>query len=490
MPTDYNLQAQIAYLSWVAAGDAEIESRIRVVRDYAAGKHPVFLTDRQKEFIGLQSRSATNLFSHNMCALVIDCLVERLEVMGFAAALEGEDGGDLSEQVKVWWEHNRMDAGQDDVYGAAARDGIAYLVVDWDATTGMPVWAINAAYDGTQGVKTYDDPNTGALLFAAKKWQLADPFNSANNGRTRLTLYFPDRIEKYISTRGSNAGVGGTIWEPWQDAGDTTWPIVWKNEQGPLGMAVIPFANPGGSEIEQIIHIQDALNKADVDLLATSDAAGFRILYAAGVTGSIDPATGKEKSLTISPGQMLKIADPAGRLGAIEPVDPALLIRASKYWIEVIAGLSRTPQYLFQAMGGDQPSGASLKEQEIGLVYKAERRQRLWGNAWEDAITLSARLHNLNRPGEQLGIVRMSAQWKAATTPSDPVAQRLVEGQAREAQVKSGLPLKTALRIEGWSDEELAQMATDKATEDTDSANSLGAAMAEAARRSAQGGEI
>lgn len=489
MPTDYNLEAQLAYLSWIASEDADDERMIRVARDYAAGKHPVFLSDRQKEFIGLQGRDTTHLFAHNMCALILDCLVERLQVDGFKAALDAdaETGDDLATRVQMWWEYNRMDAGQDDLYSQAARDGSAYIIVDWDAANGMPVWAVNAAFDGDSGVRVYTDPSSGALRFAAKRWQVSDPFNRANNGRTRLTLYFQDRIEKYISIKGANKGIGGTIWEQWRDSAAEPWPIPWADAQGPLGLAVIPFNNPGGSEIEQLIHLQDALNKTDVDMIATTDTAGFRILYASGVGSNTDPATGKEKKLELSPGHLLRITDPQGRLGSIEPTDPALIIRAAKYWIECMAGLSRTPQYLFQSMGADQPSGESLKEQEIGLIYKAERRQRLWGNAWEDVIALSARLHNMATPNDPVAIVRMSAQWKAASAPADPIAKRLAEGTARKAQVESGMPFVAALKEEGKTETEIAAIMAEQDKIKAGETAALAQAMLNAQRQFDQG---
>jgi len=41
------------------------------------------------------------------------------------------------------------------------------------------------------------------------------------------------------------------------------------------GCAVIGFTNPGGSELAQLMPIQDMLNKSDLDTIAASDAAGF-----------------------------------------------------------------------------------------------------------------------------------------------------------------------------------------------------------------------
>ena len=68
-------------------------------------------------------------------------------------------------------------------------------------------------------------------------------------------------------------------WEPYRDNGDATWPLPWVDAKGaPLGIPVIEFANPAGSEIDQIIGLQNALNKTWLDLIAAADASGFPIL--------------------------------------------------------------------------------------------------------------------------------------------------------------------------------------------------------------------
>ena len=78
MPQDFYLATQLAYLQWLASEDAAEIEFVRTVRDYAKGEHPVYLTDRQKEFIGLKSKKTAYLYAHNLCQLIIDSVVERL----------------------------------------------------------------------------------------------------------------------------------------------------------------------------------------------------------------------------------------------------------------------------------------------------------------------------------------------------------------------------------------------------------------------------
>jgi len=464
---DYRTSARIAYLSWLATEDSENEQWLRTLRDYAKGDQRVYLTDRQKEFMGFTARNANFLYSHNLCGLIVDTVVERLKVTGFAADDSADEaaGKALAKVAQVWWEANRMDAVQDDLYEATCRDGDAYMIVDWPLT-GLPRWTLNFAYDGTQGVKMHRDPTTGEAIFASKRWQLYDPLNPRNSGRTRLNLYFPDRIEKYLSARdgkGLSGELGGvqqqTGWEEWRDPGDTAWPIPWVDAaSAPLGLPVIAFRNTGGSEIADVVSLQDLLNKTDLDLIAGADTSGFRILYASGVAADIDATTGKETAVNISPGQMMRLTDPAARLGAIEGADLTRMIETCRYWIECIAALSRTPQYLLKAIGADQPSGESLRMQELGLISKCERKHGIFGNAWEDVVYLSARLAATYGSEQYAG--RLQAQWKPVGTRDE-----LREAQITQADVAAGMPLVTALRERGWTQDQIDTLMADKEAE-------------------------
>ena len=175
MPIDYGVTARLAYLQWLDSEETAEQEWIRVLRDYHAGNHPVYLTDRQKEFIGLEPRHSDHLFAHNLCSLIVATVAERMSVTGFTAgSVEDADAAPspLALAASEWWEANRMDARQDDLYEMVLRDASAYLIVSWDADAGQPQWAMNQAYDGTQGVMVHTDPETDEVVFASKRWQM------------------------------------------------------------------------------------------------------------------------------------------------------------------------------------------------------------------------------------------------------------------------------------------------------------------------------
>ena len=429
MPIDYSQAARLAYLQWLDAVDSAELEWIRTLRDYAVGDHPTYLTDRQKEFIGLLPKNTDHLFSHNLCALIIATVAERMAVTGFSTADADEASADqtpLALAASHWWETNRMDALQDDLYEAALRDGSAYLIVDWDPIAKAPRWYLNDAFDGTTGVQMFYDPETGSPMFAAKRWVMDARMGGAQAGLTRLTLYFPDRVERYVQRTGkgrADDAIDNELmrlnWRTYRDAPGEEWPRPWVDSSGaPLGMPAIAFDNPGGSEIESVVSLQDLLNKSDLDLIAAADHSGFRILYASGLQPTLD-SSGEEQAITLSPGHLLRITDPQGKLGAVEPGDLTRMIDTCHYWIESIAAQSRTPHHVLIPPRSDQPSGAALKEQEVGLLSKCERKARAWGNAWEDVLYLSARLSNTYGGTAMDLSERLQTQWGAIQTASE-----------------------------------------------------------------------
>jgi hypothetical protein len=423
MPVSFTQEARLAYLRWLAQEEQEEQRKLRLLRGYYAGEHQTVLTERQLQFLGKTRLS----FRHNLCRAVIDILAERLAVQSFLA--EDPAAERYAAAANGWWVLNNAAQLENELYMSALIDGQAFLLVAWDAEAEKPLWVPHLAYDGASGVKLHYDPDTGSPVFASKRWQtLRLNDGRLASGSTRLNLYFPDRIEKYVSdATGEFAELG---WRRYTDAADEPWPLPWLNEDGePLGIPVVPFSI-GESELLDLIPLQDALNKIDLDLLAAADYAGFRVLWLAGVPPLTDPKTGKELPIELSPGRVLRFSAPDAKVGDVPPADLSQLILTAQYWIQALAGLSRVPQFLFQAQTGDKPSGESLRMQEIGLLSKLQRYQNLFGGGWEQALDISRRLWNLHRPGERIEFGEIGVRWKGVQMENPEQNVRLLQAKA------------------------------------------------------------
>ena len=167
--------ALAAILKGLERDDRLGQEHVRTLRDYAAGIHPVNLTDRQKAILGHANKNKKFVYSDNHCGLVIEAPVERLHITGVttqqlarsAQGIVADDHKRVISQLWDWWEINRMDAKQDDVHFSAGRDSVAYIEVDLvreyvgSTQRTRPRYTVQLEYDGTVGVKFHKHPDTG-----------------------------------------------------------------------------------------------------------------------------------------------------------------------------------------------------------------------------------------------------------------------------------------------------------------------------------------
>ena len=64
--------------------------------------------------------------------------------------------------------------------------------------------------------------------------------------------------------------------------------------------------------------------------------------------------------------------------------------------VQHVASQTRTPPHYFY-LSGQFPSGESLKSAETGLVAKARRKMRPWGESWEEVMRLCYRVQGDRR---------------------------------------------------------------------------------------------
>lgn len=420
------------------------ENKYCAYREYYVGEHSTQLTDRQRRYLQLKVGEE---FRANYCPIVVDALAERLHITGFDTG----EGNDQDEIFWGWWKDNRMGHQQGIIHLSAVRDGDAYLMVSWDDEEGQPKFTFEPGWDGAEGVKChYSQDKRGDILFASKRWKDDD-------SRDRLNLYFPDRIEKYVRNEG-DAG-GGEGWAEYQDEGEA-WPIPWLGTDGlALGIPVIHFKNKdqgynyGISELADIVPLQNALNKAIIDLVAAADTTAFRIFWMKGD----DPS-----DIEITPGGWIFSEKPPDSvdLGYFPGEDLSRLIEFKDAFVMEVARVSRTPISYFQ-VSGHRPAEGTLKQEEMGLVAKARKRQVGMGNAWEDVMAVSRRLWNVygdTESGEGHGVLDeeqdIETIWQDAQTRNEQA--KMEELKLKREALR--IPLETLWLEAGYSPEQIVEM--------------------------------
>jgi Phage portal protein, SPP1 Gp6-like len=445
---------ELAFAHWQYEEERERQAQIVRVRNYHAGEQDTYLTPRLREFLNVGGGDDDD-FNLNIMRGVVEAVTERMIVEGFKC---------LDERSARWaaqvWSEQRLDAKQDTVHTAATRDSASYLLLGWDAQAQAVQFIPHERYTdpeagGTgEGCKiTYanDDPNQ-PMLFASKRWVEA---LGEGKARQRLTLYYPERIEKYVMA-------GSWVPLPIEADGDPAWPLPWVDGSGqPIGIPMIEFANMDDHpEAEDAIPLQNGINKTLIDILAASDSSAFRIFKAFGFYPTTDgqpPADDESNWLTLSPGQIVGDVKTDGSFDAIEGADPAPLVNVLQQLIYYVAIVTRTPMSRYQFTGQVAAEG-TLKQQNESLLAKVDRKMCRFGDAWEDVMLRARHLQNVFGGGVDGSLLDETQRFETIWRNPEK-RDRLQELQALQIEKDSlGVPLQMLWQKAGYKPDEIEQM--------------------------------
>jgi hypothetical protein len=377
------------YLALVNSLEKSLDARgpeLEQLDAYYQGRQPLMLaTDKWR---GLFARLFRG-FSDNFLALVVDAVEERLTVQGFRMGANKDTKAD--EDAWRIWQTNQLDAWSQVAHTEALVKATSYIGVspfrsEWPADD-CPLITIE---DACEVIVRGSSMQRGKRLSALKKWKDDD-------GRWLAYLYLPDEIVKFQQSRvlrfanqyGRDYVLGG--WEPMDTPGEA-WPLV-----NPLGVVpLVPLVNRprlrgnGESEIIDLIPAQNAINKTAMDMLVAGEYASFRQKWATGIEIPEDPVTGKPvDNYKSAIERFISTAVPDAKFGQFEATDLTPFVKTIEMWVQHIASRSHTPPHYLLGQSGSFPSGESLKATETGLVAKARRKQRHFGEGWEEAVRLA-----------------------------------------------------------------------------------------------------
>jgi hypothetical protein len=436
--------ATIAFLRWLAMDYEAQQRHYSRLRAWYDGKHRVPLTARQAEYLETDEFD----WSINYLRLPVDLCVERLTIEGFdgPAGIGGDDG-----LLAEWWTSGRMDSLQAQVHRAAVRDGDTYLLIEWDGENNRPVFSHEPAFDGTEGMKVHYLSNLKREMTMASKVWAESWFDGDGRVQTvqRLNLYMPDRVEKYI-----NSGRG---WVPYVENDGDPWPIPW-----PVGIIpVVHFrwqddgGNWGESELENLIPVQEMINKAVLDEAEVADSDAFRKMVISGVT--LDSST----PISFQVNSILNIpAGPGGTTPTITVIPPGdlgqLRERINDYIIR-IAQLAHIPLQYFQVTG-QIASAATQAADDSQLVAKVAAGAVALGNAWEDAMYIALKLNAVYGDGSDLARGETIETLWADFERVDKMANEERRATVVAALVNAGASLPGALRLVGYPEGDIEAM--------------------------------
>ncbi len=315
-------------------------------------------------------------FALNLCPAVCDAVRDKLRVNNFQV-----EAGDANIPKEAWkiWQSNRMGKRAGEVHKEAVKNGDSYVMVWVDPQKRVTIYPQKAS----KCAVVYDEETPGKILSAAKTWQTVDK-------KTRLNLFYPDRIERYISKQKVESGLPeAAALEPFTADGEA---II----TNPYGIVpVFHFANnsdigsPGESELASAMPIQDGLNKSVLDMLVAMEYVSFPQRYAAGIEIEYD-----EKGNPIPPfksglDRLWVTENHEAKFGSFEMGDLEQFLKVKADFRIDMACVTGTPLYYFMLTSGDAPSGESLKKAETRFINKIRDRQESFGQVWEDVMSFA-----------------------------------------------------------------------------------------------------
>lgn len=345
------------------------QSRYAAYWNYYHGAQPlVYTTQRLREIFN----KLNAYFAENWCAVVIDAVKERVELKRIAV----EDDA-VQKTMDALWYANELNLEADDIHTAAFVCGEAFMIV-WPDEEGWP----QAFYNAPQLCHVfYESDNPRRKRFAAKWWDDDD-------GMKRLTLYYPDRLEYYISKGKSETVQSAASFVPVDEESPTV-----PNPYGEIPVFHFRTQRDVISDLNDTLPIQDAINKLLSDMMVGAEYGAFPqryIISSAGVRGKVKNAPNEIMDLPAA-----EAGDQPTSVGQFATVNLAQYFDGINNLVSAISAITRTPHHYFFNSGGVL-SGEALIVMESGLNKKTLDRIDRFIPTWRRVAAFMLRLANVS----------------------------------------------------------------------------------------------
>jgi SPP1 Gp6-like portal protein len=382
------------------------------------GTAPEIWTSRRLERM---LRGATNKFRVNWARTTVTAVLDRLEINAITSTDEGEQTA-----IEELWADNLLGMEAPLVHESALEFGDAYVIVgtaepddDLEDET-----EIEFRVHGPDEVRMfYERENPHRAKYAVKAWIVGN----GDQARTRVNLYYEDRIERYISKVKIGDRFDDRSFERFTDNDEDAWPE--DNELGEIPVfhfrTRFPYGRP---EHADAYGPQNMLNKLVATQMASIDFQALPQRYVLQEVGNPEAgAAPADDDFDDEPTKTTQLTDPnlvsapgsvwwlpgAKGAGQFDPVDPASFLDPIDKYINAMATVTSTPMHLYE-LGGQPPTGLSLKRAEMPLIHKVSLRQLFFGQTWKTMIVFALTLAGLDVDPE-----RIQVTWKPASLTDD-----------------------------------------------------------------------
>ncbi|WP_375425486.1 hypothetical protein [uncultured Friedmanniella sp.] len=406
----------------------------------------------------------------NMCPLVVDTVVSRLQPKEFIARSKDatdETGATGANDIA---KRSRWDQTAPEVHRSAGKVGKAAVLVGVNSRG----QAVFYPKQGDEVHFQYDPESPGTVAWTGFVWTVG--------GAVRVNLYYPTYTERWITnnnTWGAKLPQQATAFRPFDDDGKDS---VLSNPMGRVPWFEFALDK---SDLSPVFKLQPALDMALCDLLILSRAAGAPQRYVTGAApvdesapapapglgqfaapvppplnppapdlnltlaeNYLDGKPGKDEidglHIETGPDQTWFLDDPQAKAGSLPAAELEGTIKLLDNLRTAVLRDTSIPPHLAMMTTGDFPSGKALKTAEAQFVAKVLARMIAWGNSWEDAFAFAVQAElSHNSRGEFIGLAEMPA---LELTWEDPHTQEGLTEEARlDALIQIGAPVSVIL---------------------------------------------
>ena len=378
--------------------------------------------------------------------LYVDSIAERQEVEGFRVG----DNPEGDEDLWNWWQTNNLDIDATLGHTDALIYGRSYITISMpdpkiDVNVDPEVPLIRV--EPPAGLFADMDPRTREVTQAIRV-----TYDSSGAEVISATLYLPEDTIQWIKENGA-------------------WKVLQRIRHGLMVVPVVPIVNRtsladlyGVSEITpELRSITDAAARTLMTMAATAEIMAIpqRLLF--GVKAEdigVDPLTG-EKLFDAYIARILAFEDPDAKAQQFSAAE-------LRNFVEALDSLDRKaaaytglpPQYL--SFNSQNPASAeAIKSSESRLVKKTERKNKLFGGAWEQAMRIAYRMaKGGDIPPEMF---RMETVWRDPSTPTytakaDAATKLYANGMGvipkERARIDMGYTIAEREEMAAWDEQE------------------------------------
>jgi len=317
----------------------------------------------------------------NMCGLIVDTVVERLQPKGVRLSATADADLDVWRTV---WQANGLDAEIPVGFEEALKVGICPMLI-W------PVLDANGKQVDGKVSWTIEDPDETIVVYApgSRRERLAalKSYRDADDGAEYATVWTPTLVESWT-----------------REKADGVWlRVEARSGSNPLG--VVPVlelvtkrdvkGNPSPEISTSVIRLQDRINKTMFDCVVGAEEGAFPQRYTIGIEIEEDDEGNPVNPLETGPKKTWALDAQEGqestaKIGQLEAFDVTRLIQLAETSIKQLAAVSKTS--VFYVLAGLTNVGAdTIRMADAAAAGKTRGHQTRFGGVLEDGFALALR---------------------------------------------------------------------------------------------------